>query len=286
MGSVCDMDPIMAIAKKHNLKVIEDCAQACGATYKGKYVGTIGDLGCFSISAYKIIGGGEGGLLLTNNERLWERASQLVECGGLWRPTRFAPPRYEGELFCGSNYRMSELEAAIDVVQLTKVSAQAERFRSVRKRVMGKLKRYTEITPQRLNDVEGEIGYSLRFFPTTVELSEKIVAALQAEGIGASTRGKNAGPDWHISRDMFPVTMQGSPDGSGCPFNCPTYKAKGGNIEYKPGDCPVAESLYDRTVNIPINQWYSDNDCEHMAEGLNKVFNAYCSENAKGPAWY
>ena len=116
MGSVCNMEAIMEIARKHHLKVVEDVAQSCGGTYKGRWVGAFGDLGCFSISAYKIVGGGAGGLILTNDERLWERANGLAECGGLWRPVRFAPPRYKGELFCGSNYRMSELEAAVDVV--------------------------------------------------------------------------------------------------------------------------------------------------------------------------
>ena len=68
MGSVCDMGAIMKVARKHKLKVVEDCAQSCGGRFKGRHVGTIGDLGCFSISAYKIVGGGEGGLVLTNRQ--------------------------------------------------------------------------------------------------------------------------------------------------------------------------------------------------------------------------
>ena len=96
MGSVCDMEPIMNVAKKHCLKVIEDCAQSCGATYNGTPVGTMGDLGCFSISAYKTVGGGEGGLVLTQDERLWERASGLVECGGSGVLTDLRPPAMRG----------------------------------------------------------------------------------------------------------------------------------------------------------------------------------------------
>ncbi|HMN30578.1 MAG TPA: DegT/DnrJ/EryC1/StrS family aminotransferase, partial [Caldilineaceae bacterium] len=113
MGSICDLGPLLELARRHKLKVVEDCAQSPGGHYRGRYVGTVGDIGCFSISAYKIIGGGEGGLLITNDERLWERANQFAESGGLWRKDRFAPPRYEGELFNGTNYRMSELEAAV-----------------------------------------------------------------------------------------------------------------------------------------------------------------------------
>ena len=96
MGAVCAMEPILAVARKHNLTVIEDCAQSPGGKVGGRSVGTWGDMGCFSISAYKIIGGGEGGLLITDDQRLWERANQFAEAGGLWRPDRFAPPRYEG----------------------------------------------------------------------------------------------------------------------------------------------------------------------------------------------
>ena len=144
MGSVPDMDPILAVARQHNLKVIEDCAQSPGAKYKGRYMGTLGDIGCFSISAYKIVGGGEGGLLVTNDERLFERACQLAECGGLTRPDRFAPPRYEGELFCGTNYRLSELEAAVDVVQLQKMPELVKRYNAIRRSILGQVKSYRE----------------------------------------------------------------------------------------------------------------------------------------------
>ena len=94
MGNVCRMPPIVAVAKAHGLKVVEDCAQACGGHFEGDLVGTTSDFGCFSISAYKIVGGGEGGLVLCHTERDWDRLSCLAEGGGLWRPVRFAPPRY------------------------------------------------------------------------------------------------------------------------------------------------------------------------------------------------
>ncbi|MHC4593022.1 MAG: DegT/DnrJ/EryC1/StrS family aminotransferase, partial [Planctomycetota bacterium] len=183
MGNVCNMSAVMRVARKHKLKVIEDCAQSCGGKYKGRWVGTIGDLGCFSISAYKIVGGGEGGLVITNRKRLWERAQGVAECGGLWRPDRFAPPRYEGELFCGTNYRLSELEAAVDAIQLKRMPAVVKRFRKVKMRVLKQLKTYSEITPQTLNDPEGEVGYTLRFYPETLKLGAKIARALNAEGI-------------------------------------------------------------------------------------------------------
>jgi hypothetical protein len=113
MGSICDLGPIVAIARQYGLKVIEDCAQSPGGSYRGSRVGTLGDIGCFSISAYKIIGGGEGGLVITNDERLWERINQFAEASGLWRPDRFAPPRYPGELFNGTNCQFAHVSVQV-----------------------------------------------------------------------------------------------------------------------------------------------------------------------------
>jgi 8-amino-3,8-dideoxy-alpha-D-manno-octulosonate transaminase len=284
-GGVADMDPILAIARKHGLKVIEDCAQAPGAKYKGRYVGSIGDLGCFSISCYKIIGGGEGGLVTTSDQRLYERACQLAECGGLWREDRFAPPRYEGELFVGTNYRMSELEAAIDLVQLGKLDGIVRRHHEVKTRVVKQLKTFKEIVPQKVNDVAGEIGYLLRFFPATDELGWKIHAAMKAEGIPVSFRGAEAKPDWHLSSDMFPITTKTPPSAGASPFTDPRYLAKGGQAEYRRGDCPVADDLYNRCIGLGLDQWYSPRDCDNIAAGLNKVLSAYCTEDPKATPW-
>jgi len=264
LGGVCDMDAIMRIARKHNLKVIEDCAQSCGATYKGKYVGTIGDIGIFSISCYKIVGAGEGGLLLTKDKHLWERASQIVEAGGLWRPERFATPRFEGELFAGTNYRMSELEATVDVVQLKKMTALVKRFRSMKANVVQQLERFSEITPETVNDPDGQVGYVLRFFPETIELGEKIVSGLNSQNIEASMRGKNGLPDWHCYSYMYPVTDK---------------------YGIGRGDCPVADDLFDRVISIPLNQWYTAEDCRALADRINEVLSALCTLDPDGCPW-
>ena len=285
MGSVCDMDPVMAVARRHNLRVVEDCAQSPGGKYKGRYVGTFGDLGCFSISCYKIIGGGEGGLVITDEERLWERANQLAECGGLWRPDRFAPPRYDDELFSGTNYRMSELEAAVDVVQLRKLNDVVGRFHQVKMRILASLQTYTEIVPQKLNDPDGEIGYLLRFFPATIALGQQIAEALTAEGIPASIRGENAPPDWHIYSDMFPIMLQTGTTASDQPFAAEAYRARGGSIVYGQGDCPVADDLFNRGVSLSLDQWCSPTDCDNIAAGINKVLSAYCTEDSEATPW-
>jgi len=281
-GNMADMAPIMEIAQKHNLKVVEDCAQGPGAKYRGRYVGSIGDAGCFSISAYKIIGGGEGGMVVAKDERIFDRIRQTAEAGGLWRPVRFAVPRYEGELFPGTNYRLSELEAAVDLVQLQKLDDFVRRYQAVSARVRGQLKHFKEITPQQINDAQGYIGYMLRFFPATCELSGKIAAALNAEGIGAGTRGAGHHPDWHMCRDMQPIIHKTGHIPGGSVFDDPRYT---GNVEYRPGQCPLAEDLYGREVTIGFEQWYSEEDCDNIAAGINKVLSAYCIEDASAKAW-
>jgi len=285
MGGVCDMPAIMKVARRHKVKVVEDCAQACGGKVRGRYVGTYGDLGCFSISAYKIVGGGEGGMVLTNSKRLWERVNQVAECGGLWRPVRFAPPRYDGELFCGTNYRMSELEAAVDVVQIQRMAGIVKRFRQAKLRVLGQLKTYREIVPQTLVDAEGEVGYTLRFFPESIDLAVRIAEALRAENIPAGTRGHSTTPDWHLSRYMFPVTLKTSSSPEGCPFTCPLYTERGGAVEYRDDDCPVANDLFQRVVSIRLNQWYTAQDCRSIARGINKVLSAYCTPDPSATPW-
>lgn len=266
MGMMADMTPIRKIAQRHNLKVIEDCAQSPGAKYQGKYVGTIGDLGCFSISAYKIIGGGEGGLLLARDERLFERASQLTESGGLWREHRFAPARYEGELFVGTNYRMSDLEATVDLVQLDKLDGVVKRYHDNYVRLTSQLRAAHEITPQKINDRDGLVGYQLRFFPRTQMLREQLLSALRAEGVPAGSRGPNAGSDWHLCQDMHPI-----------------INTLGAATRYD--QCPVSTDLYHREIQIGINQWWSERDCDAVATGINKVLNAYCTTSDAALPW-
>jgi len=286
MGSVAKMDAIMKVAKKHKLPVVEDCAQSCGGRVKGKYVGTWGDLGIFSISSYKIVGGGEGGMLVTDKEKMYDAACILAEGGGLTRPVRFGPERYPGELFVGTNYRMSELEAAIDAVQLKKMPALFKRFHNAKMRVLSQLQTFAEITPQKLNDPDGEVGYTLRFFPESIGLSRQIVTALNAEGVGCGMRGDNAAPDWHIYYHMFPLVLQqGGPGQDNCPFGCERYLKAGGKADYSKGQCPVADDLFDRMISVGLNQWYSAADCKHIATAINKVLGAYCTADPKGKKW-
>ena len=123
-GWPCDIDPILDLAQEHGLKVIEDCAQAQGATYKGRPVGSLGDAAAFSFCQDKIMSTGEGGMLTTDNLRLWERAWAFKDHGKSYRavyqrqhPNGF---RWLHESF-GTNWRMTEMQAAIGRVALRRL---------------------------------------------------------------------------------------------------------------------------------------------------------------------
>lgn len=126
-GWPCDMDPIMALAAEHGLKVIEDCAQAHGARYKGRAVGTIGHIGAWSFCQDKIMStGGEGGLVNTDDTALWQRMWSYKDHGKSWDAiyTRPHPPgfRWLHESF-GTNWRLTEMQSAIGRIQLRRMEA-------------------------------------------------------------------------------------------------------------------------------------------------------------------
>lgn len=181
-GHPCDMDPIMAIAKKHNLKVLEDAAEAHGAEYKGKKVGSIGDIAIFSFYANKIVTTGEGGMVVSNNRRYIETVSKLKSLNH--SKIRFI---HEG---IGYNYLMSNMQAAVGLASLEEISL------SIRhKRAMAALysKRLTNI-PGLIVPTEQPWAtcvywmYAVRVSPELSKLSRnKLMRALRAKN-GIQTR--------------------------------------------------------------------------------------------------
>jgi perosamine synthetase len=129
-GHPVDMDPVMELAARYNLNVIEDAAEVHGALYKGKKAGSIGDIGCFSFYANKIITTGEGGMVVTDDRRIAERAQA-------YRDLCFKPERRFYHTDLGYNFRMTNLQAAVGVAQLEQI----ERFIGIRRT---NARRYTD----------------------------------------------------------------------------------------------------------------------------------------------
>ena len=282
IGTCADMDPLMDIAWRHNLMVIEDVAQACGASYKGKRLGTIGDLGCFSISSYKITGGGEAGLVMTRDEFLHSRAQSNPDTAACWRPDRYAAERRPGELFAGYNYRLSELEGAVNLAQLRKMPDQVKRWQTAKRRITKQLRDFEGITPQQVRD-PGEVGNNLIFFALDSASAEKIATALNAEGVGAGSRGSKTARDWHIYAYWEHILDRKSATADGCPWTCERNAPF--IPEYSADMCPRTLDLLSRAVFVSVGQWWTKGDCDRVAAAINKVLGAYYPPASDRVGW-
>ena len=274
MGGVpTDMDAIMDIARRHGLKVIEDAAQAGGGTYKGKPLGTIGDLGCFSLDFYKTFVAGEGGVVCTDDEYLDLRAQSYHDTAACWRPDRYAAERREGELFCGENYRLSELSGAVALAQLRKIDDRLQNWRRVKQGIISRLEARPGLHLQNSPDPDGEAAYTFTFFAPTVELAQKCREALGGEGIGAGGGYSDQIRDWHVYSYWEHILEQKTATAEGCPFTCPYYE--GPLPEYSKDMCPNTLDWLARAVRLGINAGWTESDCEQIAEAINKVSAAY-----------
>ena len=196
-GWPCDMDPIMALAREHGLKVIEDCAQCHGATYKGRPVGSLGDAAAFSFCQDKIMStGGEGGMLTTNEPALWDSAWAFKDHGksyaAVYHRTHPRGYRWLHESF-GTNWRLTEFQSAIGRVQLRKLSA----WSAARKRHAAILTEgFSPIPALRITPPTPEIGHA--YYKYYVFVRPELLA-----------------PGWDRSRIMNAVSAEGIPCFSG-----------------------------------------------------------------------
>lgn len=194
MGAPANMDAIMAIAKKHNISVLEDNAQGCGGTYKGASLGTIGDMGAFSFDAGKVMITGEGGMVVTKDRDLFVKARAYHDHGHEYSTT--VSRGEEGAIGEGFNYRMTELQGAIGIVQLGKLDWIIQSQRENKRKLKAALKDFP-FKYRRILD-EGEIGDALIFLLDSSEQAGRFVNGLKREGLGT----KNI-PDamrWHFAK--------------------------------------------------------------------------------------
>ncbi|MHB0998623.1 MAG: DegT/DnrJ/EryC1/StrS family aminotransferase [Armatimonadota bacterium] len=272
-GAPCDMDKITAICKKYNIKLIEDVAQACGGSYKGKKLGTFGDIGCFSFQYHKIITAGEGGACITNDANLYDRLMGYHDTAACWRPDRFGEERYRGELFCGVNYRMSELTGAVMLAQLRKLDTLLAQMRENKARIKSQISGLKGITFRRLNDAEGDTAICLMFMLDDKEKVGSFVDALQAEGVDAAGVFNKGIPDWHIYSHWKHIIEKATPTSDGCPYTCPHYKGDAPD-KYSPDMCPNTNEVLSRTIHLDIPSQLTAEDCDMIAKGIKKVAEA------------
>jgi dTDP-4-amino-4,6-dideoxygalactose transaminase len=238
LGNPCDMDSILAIAKKHNLYVVEDCCQAGGASYKGKKVGTIGDIAAFSLNIFKTFTAGDGGAVITSDEELYKRAFAYHDQGH--NPNRAGVEVGARSMF-GLNMRINELTGAVALAQLRKLDGILETLREKKAKLKSALAAIgsDQFTFRRIND-PGECATLL-----TLIFKDAATAKVFCGKAGTRTLDHSG---WHVYSNMEQLLERKTHSHTGCPFTCPW----GTDAKYEKHMLPQTDDILSLAVNISI----------------------------------
>ena len=238
LGNPCNMDGILKIAKEHNLYVIEDACQATGGSYKGKKLGSMGDIAAYSLNYFKTITTGDGGAVVTNDDDLYERAFGFHDHGH--KPMR-AGVEIGNRSIIGMNFRMSELSGAVALAQTRKLDKIVETLKYKKGLIKQELQNIPGIGFRKINDEEGEIGTIL-----TMLFKDKQTADCFAEKVNTKTVAHSG---WHVYNNMEQILDKKTITSFNCPYNCHAY---GREIEYKKYMLPQTDSILERAVNVSV----------------------------------
>ena len=248
-GQPCEMDEILALAQEHGLLVIEDAAHATGATYKGRMVGTIGDVTVFSFYATKNLTTGEGGMICTEDSNLAEQMSVLRQHGisrDAWKRYGDQGSWFYEVLHPGYKYNMTDVQASLGLHQLAK----QEQFLQVRERYAGVYAQAFADVPEVLAPtVKDHARHAWHLYSIQLDLESltidrgQFIEALRRENIGTSVH-------------FIPLHLH--------PYYRETYG-------FQKGDYPVAEGAYDRIVSLPLYPKMTEGDVEDVIQAVGKV---------------
>jgi 8-amino-3,8-dideoxy-alpha-D-manno-octulosonate transaminase len=253
-GVAADMDGIMDVAKEKGLAIIEDCAQSWGATFKGQQVGSMGEIGAFSLQMNKNITAGDGGCIATNDHDLFERSWRYHDHGQIRGcvKDRIEPQQ---DIFIGENLRMSELTGAVALAQIRKLPAIVADSRANYQNIISELESVDFWPMCSTPDPDGVVGTTLTFFADSAEQAQNIAAAVRAEGVLCKA-SMNSGAVY-----MQPqVAAQHH-----------YYATAPSPVVYPAGHCPTTESILARQVYIGTGPNLTEQDVSDAKEALVKV---------------
>ena len=254
MGYPCDMEKIMAIAKKHNLYVLEDACQGNGGFFKGKRLGSIGDAGAFSFNYFKIISAGEGGALLTNNQDIFEKALIYHDSGAI---AYFGDQMngFSTEPVCGTEYRIGEITSAIMREQFKKLDGIVRDLRKNKALLMKEIGDGVEYIPS--NDYDGDSGIAL-----TIKFDSEEKCKEFADKTGAMIPGYCGR---HVYNDWKPVLeKKGAFHPLMNPFNFEVNK----NVEYSENMCEKSLTILKKCAHISIDCDWTVEEVKELAEKI------------------
>ena len=255
-GFPSDLDGLKALSDKYGIMIIEDACQADGGSYKGKRLGSIGDVGAFSYNFFKVISFGEGGAVVTNNDKIYERALIYHDGGACFRP-------YAGDLhepvFCGTQMRVSELFGAFMRVQLQRMDGILTDLRRVKKTMMDALKDVDGIEFAPSHDIEGDCGTTLSFRFCCEDKARAFAAAVPGGWLPIDS-GK------HVYYNWDPVIEQ---RGGHCDATNPYKMPQNANlnlIKYDKNSLPKTNDILSRTVYISLQPDWDDAKIAELIE--------------------
>ncbi|HXK07494.1 MAG TPA: DegT/DnrJ/EryC1/StrS family aminotransferase [Verrucomicrobiae bacterium] len=258
-GNPADLDPILEIARKHRLKVLEDASQSVGASYKGKPLGSMGDIGIYSLQQSKTITAGEGGAVVTSDPYLYERAARFHDVGGI----RNFPAKLG--FLPGLNYRMNEFTGGVLLAQIRKLDTIIGDVRRNARRVYEGIRDTPNVRLRRLPDPAGELGTGIFLEFPTKELRERYAAAMRAEGVPVS------GPAGSV---ILPVVPEIEQKVTVTP-RWPSFASERGQaIRYGSGCCPRTIDILGRFAGVMMSPKYTDRDTEDAVTAIRKVYPA------------
>ena len=260
----CDLDAVLAVTHARGVPVIEDAAQAIGATYHGRALGTFGALGAFSLQQEKNITSGEGGLVITDDESLYLRAARYQDQGGQF-VTSYMSTRGDEltEPFAGENLRMGELAGAVAGVQLARLPAILHALRTNKARIVGAIGDVPGLVRRRRPDPEGDGSSSITWFLPDATTAKQFAAALRDEGVPCA--------QMYRGRPVYlapSILERRTPSGKAGPWHCAEHPTE---RTYFEGLCPQTEALVARSVIVPVGVGYTEADCDHVAASVRAV---------------
>ena len=268
-GAPCDMDGLMEIATQYGIKVLEDCAQCNGGSFGGRKVGTIGDMGIFSLQLNKNMTAGEGGLLITDDQRLYQRAFSAHDMGLVRVDGRLATPE-QWAISWGGGRRMTELCGSVAGVQLKKLPKIVDSMRASKGRIKADLEDVPGLCFRKLNDVQGDTGpFLILVFKSE---QQAVIAAEKMKKHGLHNTFRLADYGMHIYYNIPSLVDKVPLSPAGNPWNLIE------NIEsqytYGKGTCPKSDDLFARSILVPIPSRLSEEQEQQAAQAIRQAVQA------------
>jgi len=239
LGAPARLDELKDIADRHGIALIEDCAQAFGATYQGQGVGGIGAAGVYSFNEYKTITCGDGGMIVTDDEDLYNRLFAIHDQGHA--PNRLSS-KYAERPFLGMNFRMTELSGAVLLAQVRKLDMIRSHLRANKKIVKSAIEDLPGLGFRAIVDPEGDLATHLVVTFPSAEVAQAVAGELGSIPLAAS--------GWHVYSNMEHLLEKRTVSGKGCPFDCSCFGH--GKADYRAGMLPQTDALLARSMSIGI----------------------------------